>query len=160
MLEVYIRPHADAWALLSDALALRGIHTLPKVERASQGKPFFPALPELHFNLSHTAGWSLCALSDAPVGVDIEALRPRREGLWRYCLTDGEYEAFLAAGGGWEEFYRLWTLKEAWCKYTGEGLGHPRLWPTPPPCPHRSYAGEGFAAAVCGEELPGPPLFL
>lgn len=160
MLEVYIRPDGNAWALLTDALALRGIAALPEVARTPQGKPFFPALPELYFNLSHTAGWSLCALSDAPVGVDIEVPRPRREGLWRFCLTDGEYAAFLASGGGWEEFYRLWTLKEAWCKYTGQGLGHPRRWPTPPPCPYRCYAGEGFAAAVCGEELPGGFIFL
>ena len=160
MLEVYIRPDGNAWALLTDALALRGIAALPEVARTPKGKPFFPALPELYFNLSHTLGWSLCALSDAPVGVDIEVPRPRREGLWRFCLTDGEYAAFLASGGGWEEFYRLWTLKEAWCKYTGQGLGHPRRWPTPPPCPYRCYAGEGFAAAVCGEEPPGGFIFL
>ena len=160
MLEVYIRPDGNAWALLTDALALRGIAALPEVARTPKGKPFFPALPELYFNLSHTAGWSLCALSDAPVGVDIEVPRPRRVGLWRFCLTDGEYAAFLTSGGGWEEFYRLWTLKEAWCKYTGQGLGHPRRWPTPPPCPYRCYAGEGFAAAVCGEELPGGFIFL
>lgn len=160
MLEVYIRSDEDAWALLGDALALWGIKALPPVSRAEHGKPFFPTLPGLHFNLSHTAGWSLCALSDTPVGVDVEAVRPRRKGLWRYCLTDGEYADFMGRGGGWEEFYRLWTLKEAWCKYTGRGLGHPRQWPTPPPCPYRSYAGDGFAAAVCGEEDPGELIFL
>lgn len=160
MLQVYIRRSEDAYGLLAGALAFHGIGKLPEIARTAQGKPYFPALPWLHFNLSHTAGWSLCALSDAPVGVDVEALRPRREGLWRHCLTDGEYAAFLAAGGGWPEFYRIWTLKEAWCKYTGQGLGHPRKWPTPPPCPHRSYAGAGFAAAVCGGEIPRNLTFL
>ena len=160
MLKVYLRADADAYALLKDALVLHGIPSLPPMERTTRGKPYFPSLPHLHFNLSHTAGFSLCALSDAPVGVDIEAVRPRREGLWRYCLTEAEYAAFTAANGGWEEFYRIWTLKEAWSKYTGQGLGHPRKWPVPPPVPHRSYTGEGFFAAVCGQEAPGEAIVL
>lgn len=155
MLELYFRAESDAWALLRDALSQHGYPTLPRVARTERGKPYFPDLPALHFNLSHTQGFSLCALSDAPVGVDIEVLRPRREGLWRYCLTDEEFQTFQAQGGGWTEFYRFWTLKEAWCKCTGEGLGHPKRWPLPPPMPHRSYLGEGWAAAVCAAEAPG-----
>jgi len=91
--------------------------------------------------------------------VDIELIRPRKEGLWKFCMTDDEFSHFQAQGGGWEEFYQIWTLKEAWCKYTGEGLGHPRKWPLPPLCPHRSYCLDGFAAAVCGTEAP-PDLIL
>lgn len=160
MLQLYLRRDSDAYALLTDAAALHGISPLPAMARSDRGKPFFPDLPVLHFNLSHTHGLSLCALSDRPVGVDVEVIRPRREGLWRYCLTQQEYADFLTGGGGWEEFYRIWTLKEAWCKYTGLGLGHPKKWPLPPPCPHRSFAGEGFYAAVCAEEAPGELLFL
>jgi len=160
LLHVYIRPDGDAYRLLSDVLTLHNISPLPAIARGEQGKPFFPTLPHLHFNLSHTKGFSLCALSDSPVGVDIEVLRPRQEKLWRYCLNEEEYIAFRASGGGWEEFYRLWTLKEAWCKYLGQPLGQPRNWPTPPPVPFRCYSGEGFSAAVCGSEMPGPLLFL
>ena len=151
MLQLYLRQSEDAYKLLSDALALHGIHSLPFLSRTAQGKPFFPDHPELHFNLSHTKGWSLCALSDHPVGVDIEVMRPRNERLFRHCLTETELQGF---DGTWPEFYRLWTLKEAQCKYLGQGLGNPRSWPTPPPCPHRSWLTEEFAAAVCGEELP------
>lgn len=159
MLQVYYRPDGDAWTLLTDALALHGMFSLPTIERAEKGKPFFPDLPQLHFSLSHTNGASLCAVANAPVGADIEPIRPRRKGLWEYCLTEEEFSRFQAQGTCWEEFYRIWTLKEAWCKYTGDGLGHPRKWPLPPPCPHRSYQLDGFAAAVCGEEAP-PDLIL
>ena len=158
MLQVYYRLDSDAWTLLADALALHGIPPLPRVERTEKEKPFFPDLPDLHFSLSHTKGACLCALSDAPVGVDIEPILPRRESLWKHCLTPEEFSRFQAQNGGWEEFYRIWTLKEAWCKYTGEGLMHPRKWPLPPPCPHRSYFPDGFAAAVCGAEE--PPDFI
>lgn len=158
MLQVYWRPNSDAWALLSDALALHGISPLPRVARTEKGKPYFPDFPNLHFSLSHTNGASLCALSDSLVGVDIEPIRLRREGIWKFCMTEDEFSRFQSQGAGWEQFYRIWTLKEAWCKYTGDGLGHPKKWPLPPPCPHRSYLLDGFAAAVCSTET--PPDFI
>ena len=160
MLRVYWRPDSDAWKLLSDALALHGISPLPSVARTEKGKPYFPDRPGLHFSLSHTKGAALCALSDAPVGADMEPIRPRRETLWKFCMTEEEFSRFQAQGGGWEEFYQIWTLKEAWCKYTGDGLGHPKKWPLPPPCPHRSYTLGEFAAAVCGSEPPSDLILL
>lgn len=160
VLKLYLRADGDAWGLLTQALSLHGLPSLPTVARTDRGKPYFPDYPDLHFNLSHTRGFSLCALSDAPVGVDVEAIRPRKERLWQYCLTGEEWAAFQAQKGGWPDFYRLWTLKEAWCKCTGEGLGHPKRWPLPPPTPHRSYSGDGWAAAVCAAEPPGELILL
>ena len=149
MLHIYLRQSEDAYGLLADALALHGSSPLPAISRTQEGKPFFPEMPLLHFNISHTKGWSLCAISNKPVGVDIEVLRPRREGLFRYCLTETEYERF---DGTWQDFYRIWTLKEAWCKYLGQPGRHPKHWPTPPPFPHRSWLTDEFAASVCGED--------
>ena len=40
MLQVYYRADGDAWALLTDALALHGISPLPAVCRTPKGKPF------------------------------------------------------------------------------------------------------------------------
>lgn len=157
MLEVYLRQGQDTYGLLADALALHGVSSLPPMARETEGKPYFPSRPDLCFNLSHTKGWVLCALSDRPVGVDIEVIRPRREGLFRFCLTAEEYARF---GGGWTEFYRLWTLKEALCKYHGQALGDPRRWVTPPALPHRSWVTDSFTAAVCGEELPPEWILL
>ena len=45
---------------------------LPPIRLTSLGKPYFPDFPEVHFNLSHTTGAVLVALSGEPVGVDIE----------------------------------------------------------------------------------------
>lgn len=160
LLSVYLSQTKDAYSLLARALALHGVTSLPPIARGAHGKPYFPTLPGLHFNLSHSGEFSLCALSDHPVGADIEMVRPRQAGLPRYCMADGEYAAYLASGGSWDEFYRIWTLKEAWAKQSGKGLGQPRNWPTPPPLPHRSYAGEGFWASVCGLEEPGDLISL
>lgn len=146
---------AAARALL--ALALRdawGWAEVPPMDRGAQGKPFFPGFPGRHFNLSHTAGLCLCALSDGgAVGVDIERVRPRRAGLPRYVMSGEEFAAFDST---WEDFARIWTLKEAFVKLRGGSIFPPRQVPAPPPVPYRCYAGNGWRAALCAEggELP------
>lgn len=124
-----------------------GWEAVPELERSPRGKPEFADRPGRWLSLSHSGGFALCALSDdGPVGVDIEVVRPHREGLPGYALSAGELEGF---DGSWEDFCRLWTLKESWCKREDSALFPPRNVPTPPPCPHGSYAGEGWRAAVC-----------
>ena len=59
------------------------------------------------------------------MGVDIERVRPRKSGLPRYALGDRECAWFESRGSRWEDFYTLWTLKEARVKCTGEGLRRP-----------------------------------
>ena len=131
-----------------------GISPLPELARTELGKPYFPTLPHIQFSISHSRTLILCALSDRPVGVDIEDIRPRRENLPQYALTEEEFQTYQALGGDWPAFYALWTRKEAWCKYTGQGLRP--LWDQTPPkdLHYGTYAGEGWRATVCGEEEP------
>ena len=141
-----------AWPLLERAAKLRwGWDALPPVERSPRGKPFFPGLPDRWFSLSHSGGLALCALSGGPVGVDVEEVRPRRAGLPRRVLDPAELARF---DGSWEDFYRLWTLKESWCKREDFPLYPPRAVRVPPFCPRKSYAGEGWRAAVCCHDAP------
>ena len=132
-----------------------GISPLPELARTDLGKPFFPALPHIQFSISHNKSIILCAVSAKPVGVDIEDIRPRRESLPQYALTEGEFSRYQSLGGDWPAFYTLWTRKEAWCKYTGQGLGHSwDLTPQEKGLFYGEYAGEDWRAAVCGEEIP------
>lgn len=90
------------------------------------GKPGL-ANSGLHFNLSHTGDRLLVAVSDmADIGVDIEAVRPRRtlDSLAERCFSKNEYEAWrqLAVGERLMVFYRLWTKKEAFVKAVGRGI--------------------------------------
>ncbi len=139
--------------LLRRAVALAwGWHELPEIARSGRGKPYFPQWPGRWSSLSHSGGLALCALSDdGPVGADIEVVRPRRIGLFTYALSPEEQEV---CRGDWEEFYRLWTLKESWCKREDSPLYPPREVKTPPPCPHRSYAGPLWRGAVCSTGAP------
>ena len=68
----------DAYALLGELLrAEYGLGVLPAMARGADGKPYFPGEPELHFNVSHSGGLALCGAGEAPLGVDVEVLRPR-----------------------------------------------------------------------------------
>lgn len=148
----------EARALLRAAVRLAwGLEELPAEARTGKGKPYFPQYPRLHFNLSHSGGLCLCAVGDGPVGVDIELTRPRRalEALARRAFSETELAWFAEQGGGPEAFYTLWTRKEALAKFTGEGIA--ALRGIVPPLPGaegtvpavRSWAGEGWRAAVC-----------
>ena len=86
---------------------------LPKIECTSFGKPFFPDFPTVHFNLSHTTGAVLVALSGEPVGVDIEHIRPVSQRSMRR-LADVATE---------RAFFQSWVRREARSKRSGTGVG-------------------------------------
>lgn len=86
---------------------------LPEIEISPLGKPSFPAFPTVHFNLSHTGGAVLVGLSDEPIGVDIEKIRPVSERTMRR-LADVATE---------KAFFQSWVRREARSKRTGAGVG-------------------------------------
>ena len=161
--------HGDAYEVLAVMLGAEyGLSALPPVERDENGKPFFPEAPHIHFNLSHSGGLALCGTGDAPLGVDVEELRPRRPGLARHVLSGREYAWFQQQGGDWGAFYTLWTLKEARVKCTGRGLRQaPRTIAVPLLSPgeageldglvFRAYSGETWRAAACCRAGENPP---
>lgn len=163
-----IENRAGAYDLLERAArAVWGLEQLPALERTADGKPWFPAHPGCHFNLSHSEPYALCALDDCPVGADIQIVKDSwREGLPRRVCSETELAWLDAQADRWRSFALLWALKEARVKYTGTGLRvgirsisvplpaqgeslyrHDGLW-------FRIYRGEGWMAAVCGEHEP------
>ena len=115
-----------AWLLLCRALEERGAAPGP-IAYGPHGKPFFPARPELQFNLSHSGEMVLCALSTAPVGCDVETLGPARPELAArfFHPMEREYLDSLPEAEAAEAFTRLWTLKESYLKLTKRGLSRP-----------------------------------
>lgn len=131
---------------------LWGWEEVPPMERSARGKPEFSGRDGHWFSLSHSGGYALCALSDeGPVGVDIEVIRPHREGLPRYAMTEEEFSRF---DGTWEDFCRVWVLKESFCKMEDSPLFPPRKVVTPPDCPHNSWSGGDWQAALCCNGTP------
>lgn len=114
---------AAAYLLLCEGLRKEyGIAEAPLFGYGEHGKPFLPGHPDVHFNLSHCREAAICALSDRPVGVDIESIREYNESLARYTMSDAELRQIELSPRPALEFTRLWTMKEAVLKLTGEGL--------------------------------------
>lgn len=91
------------------------------------GKPALAAPAGLHFNLSHSQGQALIAVSrEAEVGVDIELARPMpdAEALAATCFTPDEILALkaLPTARRDRDFLIGWTRKEACLKALGLGL--------------------------------------
>ena len=114
---------AAAYLLLCEGLRQEyGITEPPVFEYGEHGKPSIVGHPDIFFNMSHCKEAAICVLSDKPVGVDIESMRRYRESLARYTMNDEEMAQILQAERPDMEFTRLWTLKEAVLKRSGEGI--------------------------------------
>ena len=114
---------AAAYLLLCEGLRKEyGIEQPPVFEYGEHGKPAIMGHPEICFNMSHCREAAICVLSDKPVGVDIESIRRYSDSLARYTMNDAEMERIELAERPDVEFIRLWTLKEAVLKYSGEGI--------------------------------------
>ena len=91
--------------------------------RTPGGKPYF-ASRDLFFSISHAKDTVAVALSDTPVGIDIEFIDGRRDilSLSRRFFAPDEHNAISESNSPLDDFFALWTKKEALAKITGEGL--------------------------------------
>ena len=112
-----------AYLLLKEGLRKEYAITEPcEFSYLPDGKPFLTEHPDIHFNLSHSGDVAVCALSDQPVGIDIETSRKISNSLIDYTMNEKE-RAFIAASDDMTmAFLTLWTKKEALLKLTGEGI--------------------------------------
>ena len=83
-----------------------------------KGKPFVKNLP-VHFSISHSGDYAVCAVSEKEIGIDIEKMRnihPRAAE--RFCSKS----EISYANSSQKAFFEVWTLKEAYFKCIGTGL--------------------------------------
>ena len=95
---------------------------MPEILVGETGKLFFPD-PEEHFCFSYCDGLAFCAVSDACVGLDAEKVRFVSANAISRILSREEWLHYARSTDPAETFMQLWTLKEAYCKYTGTGIG-------------------------------------
>ncbi len=114
--------HFAALDLLSAALLQDFGLRHAVIHRIGLGKPKLMH-DFLHINLSHCKGLAVAAAGLMPLGVDAEAPRKIRETLAAKVCTAEELAQIAQADDKNHAFLRFWTLKEAYAKYTGEGIG-------------------------------------
>jgi len=98
----------------------------PAILVTPRGKPYFQESP-LHFSISHTKNHAFCVLAPCPVGIDAEEKdRKVNLRLADKILSPPERSRYEAADDKQAALLRLWVLKEAAAKLSGEGLnGYP-----------------------------------
>lgn len=91
-----------------------------------KGKPYIRYVP-WYYNLSHSGDYVALAISDAPVGIDIQQKRPYTDSLVKRFFSEVEATVYESAKKQLFRdretlFYTLWCRKEAYGKLLGTGL--------------------------------------
>ena len=88
------------------------------------GKPIILEQESLHFNISHSGDWILCAVDSRTIGVDVEIIKELDLDIARRFFSPEEYDDMMniAINKRIKYFYKLWTLKESYIKAIGKGL--------------------------------------
>jgi len=146
------------------------------LDAAPDGPPRASGPVPAHVSISHSGGLVACAAGHAPLGLDLECVRPRRGldaliGAVSSAAERAAMPALLAAdeAARLAAFFELWTLKEAWLKRAGGALfqtmlGH-AVAVSPAVSPAVSAAispdgGAGHAANACTWQHGGAMLAL
>jgi 4'-phosphopantetheinyl transferase len=92
-------------------------HEKPFMQNASGER-----IEGVDFSISHCKNAIAVALSDRPVGVDVESFRHAEEPLLKRTMNPEEQAEVRAAADPAEVFTCIWTRKEAVLKLRGTGL--------------------------------------
>lgn len=125
-----------SYVMLREMLEKRGLTHPFRFERNEHGKPFLADHPEIHFNLSHCKNGIAVAVSDQPIGIDIESYREVSDSLLRYTMNEEEQRIIKKSDDPVRTFTEFWTKKEAVFKLKGTGITR-----------------EGLHDLLCGDEV-------
>ena len=94
---------------------------------SDRGKPLL-VNTDIQFNISHSQNIALyCVTRHNSIGIDLEYLKKNIEHdkIASRFFNESEYQAIieLSLNERQRAFFQLWTIKEAYLKATGEGLG-------------------------------------
>ena len=98
------------------------------ISENENGKPELSTDPAIHFNISHSGKYVGVAFSDSDVGLDIEYKDDRGGKIASRMFTEAE-RLFIESADNEDEkkknFLVIWTRKESFLKYIGEGIRRP-----------------------------------
>ena len=114
------RQRTGAGALLTHTLRQWGISSFSYAVHPS-GKPFLQDHPEVFFSLSHSGEWALCAVSDRPIGADLQSLTHYRPAVAERMFPPEEAARLAALPRAKQDraFTAAWAAAESRVKYTG-----------------------------------------
>lgn len=127
---------------------------MPELTPPDGSKPEFIGNTGMYFSVSHTDTHVMVAVSDAPVGVDVQTHREITKDSANVLMDEIEREQFT--------FHDLWCLRESLYKLNGAGHlrnvlrfrrdGKELIYPVPGVAGALINGVEGCSAAVCQEQ--------
>lgn len=112
---------AAAGLLLTHLFGEKGV--APNLTYGENGKPYLADDPNTFFSITHSDKWVFLAVSDSEIGID--AQMPRKVCPRLAARSTTPEELAWVKEDTEPHFTRLWTMKEAYLKYTGTGLSVP-----------------------------------
>lgn len=95
--------------------------TPPKtIIRKDLSKPYFDC-DEIFFSISHSGDYWVCAISNYPIGVDIQKHQPCAMDLITKRFFHRNEQEWVKKNGV-NGFFNVFAAKESYVKYTGEGI--------------------------------------
>lgn len=111
------------YLLLLHALCEEGVfYEMPEFQYNEHGKPSLKNYPGWHFSISHSKNAVCCAIAKENIGIDIEDVREYKETLAAYSCNEKEMSILEQSNDKADDFYKLWTKKEAAFKLIGTGI--------------------------------------
>lgn len=88
------------------------------------GKPYLNTDRPVFFNISHSGDYVVCAFSDTEIGVDIQKIGKIRMPVAERFFHPRETRILMNTPDREKDelFFRYWSGKESFLKYTGTGL--------------------------------------
>ena len=118
------RTHSTPYTLHSTLYTLHSTpytqHPTPTFLYNDYGAPYIEGGP--YFSISHCKTAIAVAVSENPIGIDIEAIRTFKPELMRKTMSPAEQQRITSSATPDQEFIRLWTQKEALLKLQGPGI--------------------------------------
>lgn len=100
-----------------------GVNHFPlSYKRTNLGKPYFEN-NEIYFSLSHSGRYVACAVSNQPIGIDLQTHTAKDEKSIESVLTKNQLDMIKAMPPAKrkQSLYDFWCLKESIIKMKGEG---------------------------------------
>ncbi len=110
--------------LLEEVFRRHGILEPYDYEVNPYGKTSLRGVENFHYSISHSGNFVFLALSNREIGIDIEEYQVRHLSFERaYSMAERFFSPVECSEiHTIDDFYRLWTLKEAYAKYLGCSL--------------------------------------
>lgn len=127
------------------------------VAEGEYGKPYL-AGGGAFFSVSHAGRLAAVCVSDKEVGVDVEQIKPVKTSLVKHFCAPADID-YIFGSVSYEKkeigdeqtlrrFFEIWTLKEAYGKYTGRGLCEEIRKKSIRDIPHEFRCPEGYVLCI------------